>query len=109
MSFATLGAFIIGEFAEAVAVMLFYEIGEIFQDKAVNRARGNIKALLDLRPKTATLKKGNEWVTVSPEEVRVGEYLMVKQGEKFPLDGKLVSEMQRSILPLLPVKAGLTG
>lgn len=92
MSVATIGAFIIGEYAEAVAVMLFYEIGELFQQKAVNRARGNIKALLDLRPKSATVKRNGRWITADPREVKVEEYLRIKNGEKFPLDGKLVSE-----------------
>jgi Zn2+/Cd2+-exporting ATPase len=92
MSVATLGAFAIGEYAEAVAVMLFYEIGELLQERAVNRARGNIKALLDLRPKTATVKRENQWLTVNPEDVGIDEILMVKQGEKFPLDGILISE-----------------
>lgn len=92
MSVATLGAFVIGEYAEAVAVMLFYAIGELFQEKAVSRARGNIKALLDLRPATATVRRNNEWQSVSPEDVGVNEFLMVRPGEKFPLDGKLISE-----------------
>jgi len=92
MSVATIGAFAIGEYAEAVAVMLFYEVGELLQKNAVERARGNIKALLDLRPQTATLKRNGEWITVSPEDVAIGDLLMVKPGEKFPLDGKLISE-----------------
>jgi Zn2+/Cd2+-exporting ATPase len=92
MSVATIGAFAIGEFAEAVAVMLFYEVGELLQKDAVDRARGNIKALLDLRPQTATLKKNGEWINVNPEFVSIGDLLMVKPGEKFPLDGKLISE-----------------
>ena len=92
MSVATIGAFAIGEYAEAVAVMLFYEIGELFQKNAVDRARGNIKALLDLRPDQATVKRGSDWVTVKPEEVSPGNYIMVRSGEKIPLDGILVSE-----------------
>ncbi len=92
MSVATIGAFAIGEYAEAVAVMLFYEVGELLQKDAVDRARGNIKALLDLRPQTATLKKNGDWITVNPEVAAIGDILMVKPGEKFPLDGKLISE-----------------
>ncbi len=92
MSVATIGAFAIGEYAEAVAVMLFYEVGELLQQDAVGRARGNIKALLDLRPDRATVKRGGEWVTVKPGETSVGEVIMVKQGEKVPLDGELLSE-----------------
>ena len=91
MSVATIGAFAIGEYAEAVAVMLFYEIGELFQKDAVDRARGNIKSLLDLRPQTATLKRNGEWIKVNPEAAAIGDLIMVKPGEKFPLDGKLIS------------------
>ena len=92
MSVATLGAFAIGEYAEALAVMLFYEIGELFQKNAVERARGNIKALLDLRPDQAWVKRGSEWLTVKPAEVSPGDYIMIRSGEKIPLDGLLVSE-----------------
>ena len=91
MSVATLGAFIIGEYAEALAVMLFYEVGELLQEKAVHRARTNIKALLDLRPQAATVKRNNRWHLVRPEDVEVNEHLLIRQGEKFPLDGTLVS------------------
>ncbi len=96
MSVATLGAFIIGEYAEAVAVMLFYEVGELFQENAVSRARGNIKALLDVRPAQATVRRENQWIVVKPEEVLPGESLLIKQGEKIPLDGELNSD--RAIL-----------
>ncbi len=92
MSVATIGAFAIGEYAEAVAVMLFYEIGELLQKDAVDRARGNIRALLDLRPATAALRRKGEWINVNPEDVAIGDLIMVKPGEKFPLDGKLISE-----------------
>ena len=92
MSVATIGAFIIGEYAEAVTVMLFYDIGELFQNNAVNKARGDIKSLLDLRPDQATLKKDSEWITVKPADVNPGEILLVKSGEKVPLDGKSLSE-----------------
>jgi Zn2+/Cd2+-exporting ATPase len=92
MSVATIGAFIIGEFAEAVAVMLFYEVGELFQENAVNRARGNIKALLDLRPRSALVKRGNKWQRVDPVKVEINEYIKVPRGEQFPLDGELCSE-----------------
>jgi Zn2+/Cd2+-exporting ATPase len=88
MSVATIGAFIIGEYAEGVAVMLFYEVGELLQNNAVRKARGNIKALLDLRPDKATLKHGNEWIDVSPEKVKPGDILLIRSGEKVPLDGK---------------------
>jgi Zn2+/Cd2+-exporting ATPase len=92
MSVATIGAFIIGEYAEAVTVMLFYDIGELFQNNAVNKARGDIKSLLDLRPDQATLKKDSEWITVKPADVNLGETLLIKSGEKVPLDGKSLSE-----------------
>lgn len=92
MGIATIGAFAIGEFPEGVAVMLFYTIGEMFQESAVNRARNNIKALLDVRPKEATVFRNGSWSTVSPEDVQIGEKIQVKVGEKIPLDGNLISE-----------------
>lgn len=92
MGIATIGAFAIGEFPEGVAVMLFYTIGEMFQESAVNRAKNNIKSLLDVRPKEATVFREESWQTISPDEVRVGEKIQVKVGEKIPLDGKLLSE-----------------
>lgn len=92
MGIATVGAFAIGEFPEGVAVMLFYTIGEMFQESAVNRARSNIKALLDVRPKEATVFRDGNWKTIAPEDVKIGERIQVKVGEKIPLDGKLLSE-----------------
>lgn len=92
MGIATLGAFAIGEYPEAVAVMLFYAIGELFQDAAVNRAKRNIKALLDIRPESASVQRNGQMMTVHPEEVQTGETIQVKPGEKVPLDGKMLSE-----------------
>ncbi len=92
MSVATIGAFAIGEYAEAVAVMLFYEVGELLQKNALDRARGNIKALLDLRPDRATVRRDGDWLTVKPDDVAKGEIIMVRPGEKVPLDGELASE-----------------
>ena len=92
MGIATIGAFAIGEFPEGVAVMLFYTIGEMFQESAVNKAKNNIKALLDVRPKEATVFRNNKWETISPNEVKVGEKIQIKVGEKVPLDGILMSE-----------------
>ncbi|MBR4895425.1 MAG: heavy metal translocating P-type ATPase, partial [Clostridia bacterium] len=87
MTVATAGAFAIGEYPEAVAVMLFYQIGEFFQDLAVDRSRDSITALMDIRPDSAVVLRGEEWVTVSPDEVAVGETIRVKPGERVPLDG----------------------
>jgi len=92
MSIATIGAFAIGEYPEGVAVMLFYAIGELFQTAAVKRAKNNIKALLDVRPKTANVLRNNSYETVNPETVTIGETIQVKVGEKIPLDGVLLSE-----------------
>ena len=91
MGIATLGAFAIGEYPEAVAVMLFYTIGEMFQESAVNKAKGNIKALLDIRPNEANVFRNNAFTVVNPEEVQIGERIQVKVGEKIPLDGILLS------------------
>lgn len=92
MTIATLGAFGIGEYPEAVAVMLFYTIGELFQHAAVDRARGNIQALLDVRPNTALVFRENSYISVHPEEVQVGEKIQVRVGEKIPLDGVLLTK-----------------
>jgi Cd2+/Zn2+-exporting ATPase len=92
MSIATIGAFIIGEYQEGVAVMLFYAVGELFQSAAVNRAKGNIKALLDVRPKEANVFRDGNYKSVSPEEVNIGEKIQIRVGEKTPLDGVLLSE-----------------
>ena len=92
MSIATIGAFIIGEYPEGVAVMLFYAVGELFQNAAVNRAKGNIKALLDVRPNEAIVYRNNDYMPVSPETVEIGEKVQVRVGEKIPLDGILLSE-----------------
>jgi Zn2+/Cd2+-exporting ATPase len=90
MSIATVGAFAIGEYPEGVAVMLFYQIGELFQDMAVDHSRKSIASLMDIRPDYANLKVGGEIKKVSPEEVAVGDIIMVKPGEKVPLDGKVI-------------------
>ncbi|WP_086476612.1 heavy metal translocating P-type ATPase [Arenibacter amylolyticus] len=92
MSIATIGAFAIGEYPEGVAVMLFYAVGELFQNAAVNRAKGNIKALLDVRPNEARVYRNNDYISVSPETVAIGEKVQVRVGEKIPLDGILLSE-----------------
>lgn len=92
MSIATLGAFAIGEYPEGVAVMLFYAVGELFQNAAVNRAKGNIKALLDVRPNEALVFRDGDFVSVNPETVAIGEKIQVRVGEKVPLDGILLSE-----------------
>ncbi len=92
MSIATIGAFVITEYPEGVAVMLFYAVGELFQNAAVNKAKGNIKALLDVRPKEANVFRNGEIVSVSPETVAIGEKIQIRVGEKIPLDGILTSE-----------------
>ncbi|WP_411767817.1 heavy metal translocating P-type ATPase [Winogradskyella sp. A3E31] len=92
MSIATIGAFIISEYPEGVAVMLFYAVGELFQNAAVNRAKGNIKALLDVRPKEANVFRDDDYKNVSPEDVNIGEKIQIRVGEKIPLDGVLLSE-----------------
>lgn len=92
MSIATIGAFFIGEYSEGVAVMLFYAVGELFQDAAVQRAQRSIKALLDIRPDTVTVIRNGEPVVVNPSEVQIGEIIQMKPGEKVALDGELMSE-----------------
>jgi len=92
MSIATLGAFAIGEYPEGVAVMLFYAVGELFQAAAVKSSKENIKALLDVRPNEAIVFRNNDFISVSPETVAIGEKIQVRVGEKVPLDGILLSE-----------------
>ena len=90
MAIATIGAFAIGEYPEAVAVMLFYQIGELFQDYAVDKSRKSIASLMNLRPDFANIKREDEILQVSPEEVKIGDKILVKPGEKVPLDGTIV-------------------
>jgi Cd2+/Zn2+-exporting ATPase len=92
MGIATVGAFLIGEYPEGVAVMLFYSVGEAFQHAAVKRARGNIRALLDIRPNTAHVKRGNSMEIVHPKNVNIGDIIQVRPGERIPLDGNLLTE-----------------
>ncbi len=90
MMVATVGAFAIGEYPEAIAVMLFYEIGELFQSYAVNRSRKSISSLLDIRADHANLVTQSGTKEVSPEAVSIGEYIVIKPGERVPLDGEVV-------------------
>lgn len=91
MTIATLGAFGIGEYAEAIAVMLFYQVGEWFQDRAVDHSRKSISDLMDIRPDFAWIKSANNWTQVDPNQVAVDEIILVKPGEKVPLDGIVTS------------------
>jgi Cd2+/Zn2+-exporting ATPase len=90
MSAATIGAFAIGEFAEAVGVMLFYQAGEFLQDMAVANSKKSITSLMDIRPDYANLKKGDEIIKTAPDTVRVGDTIIIKPGEKIPLDGIVI-------------------
>lgn len=90
MALATVGAFSIGQFAEGVGVMLFYQVGEFFQDVAVNKSRKSISALMDIRPDYANKKLLDEIIKVDPEEVHIGDIIIVKPGEKVPLDGVVI-------------------
>lgn len=92
MSIATIGAFYIGEYPEGVAVMLFYAVGELFQNAAVNRAKRSIKALMDVRPDCASVMRNGRYVSVDPSEVKVGEIIQIKVGERVPLDGEMLSD-----------------
>ncbi|MGX8699894.1 MULTISPECIES: heavy metal translocating P-type ATPase [unclassified Caproiciproducens] len=90
MSVATIGAFFVGEYPEGVAVMLFYLVGELFEDMAVDNSRKSISELMDIRPDYANLQVGEELKKVSPDEVNIGNKIVVKPGEKIPLDGKVI-------------------
>ena len=90
MAVATIGAFAIGEFPEAVAVMLFYQVGELFQSYAVDKTRKSIASLMDIRPDYANIEKDGKIEKVDPDEVKIGDIIIVKTGEKIPLDGVVV-------------------
>lgn len=90
MTVASVGAIFVGEYAEAVAVMLFYNLGEFVQDYAVDRSRDSISALMDIRPDTATVIRDGKEIVVSPEDVEIGEIIQVKPGERVPLDGIVI-------------------
>ncbi|TXI78769.1 MAG: cadmium-translocating P-type ATPase [Flavobacteriales bacterium] len=120
MSLATIGAFYIGEYPEGVAVMLFYAVGELFQNAAVDRAKRNIQALLDVRPDTANVLRDGVPVETPAAEVKVGDILRIRVGDRVPLDGKLLSEkasfdtaaltgesVPRTIVNDAPVLAGM--
>ena len=90
MALASLGAFALGEYSEAVAVMLFYQIGEWFQDYAVNRSRKSIAELMDIRPDYANIEKDGKLIAVDPDEVEIGDIIIIQPGEKVPLDGLVI-------------------
>ncbi len=90
MTLATIGAFAIGEFPEAVAVMLFYQVGELFQNYAVDKSRKSISNLMDIRPDFANVERNNKIEKVNPEDAKIGEIIVVKPGEKIPLDGYVI-------------------
>ena len=91
MMIATVGAFILGEHAEGVAVMLFYQVGEWFQSYAVSKSRRSIASLMDIRPDYANVERGGKLEQVDPDEVEIGETITVKPGEKIPIDGVILS------------------
>ncbi|MFC6322658.1 heavy metal translocating P-type ATPase [Companilactobacillus baiquanensis] len=90
MSIATIGALIIGQYPEAVAVMYFYKVGDLFEDIAVNRSKRSISALLSVKPEFATIKDGAKTLVVRPNQVKIGQIILIKPGEKIPLDGKVI-------------------
>ena len=90
MSVATIGAFLIGEYPEGIAVMLFYQVGELFQSYAVDKSRRSIADAMDIRPDYANVKRGDEVIKVDPDEVQIGDIIVIKPGERVPLDGKVI-------------------
>jgi Cd2+/Zn2+-exporting ATPase len=90
MSIASIGAFFIGEFPEGVAVMLFYQVGELFQSYAVNKSRKSIADLMDIRPDYANVKRGDKLLKLDPDEVKIGDIIVIKAGERIPLDSKVI-------------------
>ncbi len=101
MGLATIGALVIGQYPEAVFVMLFYKTGELFEDVAVARSRQSIADLMSIAPDTANILKGDEFVTISPDEVPVGSTILIRAGDRVPLDGVVIdgtSELDTSAL-----------
>ena len=90
MTIATIGALILGEYSEGVAVMLFYQVGEWFQSYAVSKSRKSIASLMDIRPDYANVERDGKLVSVDPDEVQIGETIVVKPGERVPLDGTVL-------------------
>ena len=90
MSVATIGAFLIGEYPEGIAVMLFYQVGELFQSYAVDKSRRSIADAMDIRPDYANVKRGDEVIKIDPDEVKIGDIIVIKPGERVPLDGKVI-------------------
>ena len=90
MSIATIGAMLIGEYPEGIAVMLFYQVGELFQSYAVDKSRRSIADAMDIRPDYANVKRGDEVIKVDPDEVQIGDIIVIKPGERIPLDGKVI-------------------
>lgn len=90
MSIATIGAMLIGEYPEGIAVMLFYQVGELFQSYAVDKSRRSIADAMDIRPDYANVKRGDEVIKVDPDEVQIGDIIVIKPGERVPLDGKVI-------------------
>lgn len=90
MAVATIGAFAVQEFPEAVAVMLFYQVGELFQSYAVDKSRKSISNLVDIRPDYTNIEKNGKIEKVDPDEVKIGDIIIIKPGEKIPLDGKVI-------------------
>ena len=91
MGIATVGAFTIGEYSEGVAVMLFYQVGELFQSVATRRSRQSIASLMDIRPEHAAVEEGDTTKVVPPEAVEIGQVIVIKPGERVPLDGVVLS------------------
>ena len=90
MTIATIGALILGEYSEGVAVMLFYQVGEWFQSYAVSKSRKSIASLMDIRPDYANVERDGKLVSVDPDEVQIGETIVIKPGERVPLDGTVL-------------------
>jgi Cd2+/Zn2+-exporting ATPase len=90
MTIATIGAMLISEYAEGIAVMLFYQIGELFQSYAVDKSRRSISSLMDIRPDYVNVKRGDELIKVDPDEVKIGDIIVIKAGERVPLDAKVI-------------------
>ena len=91
MCVATIGAFVLGEYLEGVAVMLFYQVGELFEDYSVGRSRRSIADLMDIRPEVARVERDGNEVEVDPEEVQIGETIVLRPGDRVPLDGTVLS------------------
>ena len=109
MSIASIGAMVIGDYSEGTAVMIFYQVGELFQSVAVGKSRRSIAEMVDINPEYANVERGGEVAEVSPEEISAGEIIVIRPGERIPLDGRVISGSSELNTAALTGESALRG